>query len=247
MELTHTFSVPVPPADAWAVLTDLGRIAPCMPGATLESAEGETFKGSVKVKVGPMQLTYRGDARFAERDDAALAATIEASGRETRGPGTAKASIRASLTDGGTGTIVKVSTTLAVSGKPAQFGRGVMEDVGNKLLGQFADCLAKQLDEGAARGAGDASVTPTQEGGDAFKTASTNGDGTHGAPMARPSAPPSSVNDAPVNLLATAGIPLLRRLAPALAALAVLWLLRRRRRQSRAPVATAMVSTPEQP
>src|SRR3954464_7901086 len=149
MELEHRFTVPVPVAEAWNVLLDVERIAPCMPGATVDSFDGETIVGKVKVKVGPIQVTYAGTARFSEKDEAARRAVIEASAKEARGSGTAAASITAVLTDsGGSSTDVIVTTDLAITGKPAQFGRGVMAEVGNKLLGRFADCLADELTGG---------------------------------------------------------------------------------------------------
>ncbi len=154
MKLEHQFTVPVPVAQAWDVLLDVERIAPCMPGATVESFDGETIVGRVKVKVGPIQVTYAGTARFSEKDQAAWRAVIEASAKEARGSGTANATITAQLhDDGGSATNVTVTTDLAITGKPAQFGRGVMVEVGNKLLGRFADCLAGELgggDQGAA-------------------------------------------------------------------------------------------------
>lgn len=148
MELTHHFDVPAGAAAAWDVLTDIERIAGCMPGATIENVEGDTFTGSVKVKVGPMQLTYRGNARFVESDAAARTATIEAAGRETRGAGTAKATVRAQLEPADIGTHVTLVTDLAVTGRPAQFGRGVLNDVGKKLVDQFAAALAQDLRTG---------------------------------------------------------------------------------------------------
>ena len=147
MQLEHKFSVPVPVGEAWDVLLDVERIAPCMPGATVEAFDGETIEGRVKVKVGPIQVTYAGTAKFVEKDESARRAVIDASAKESRGTGTAKASIVAQLVsaDAGRATDVTVTTDLAITGKPAQFGRGVMAEVGNKLLGRFADCLAGQL------------------------------------------------------------------------------------------------------
>ena len=144
------FTVPVPVAEAWDVLLDVERIAPCMPGATVDSFDGETINGRVKVKVGPIQVTYAGTARFIEKDEAARRAVIEASGKEARGSGTAAATItaRAAPTAGAARPTVIVTTDLAITGKPAQFGRGVMAEVGNKLLGRFADCLADELTGG---------------------------------------------------------------------------------------------------
>src|SRR5246127_293345 len=137
MELEHSFSVPVPVARAWEVLLDVERVAPCMPGATLDSVEGDSIAGRIKVKVGPITMTYAGTAKFTERDKAAGVVTLEASGKETRGAGTASASVRSQLTGEGDVTHVNVRTNLNVTGKPAQFGRGVMAEVGGKLIGIF--------------------------------------------------------------------------------------------------------------
>jgi uncharacterized protein len=145
VQLDHEFTVPVPAAQAWPVLLDIDRIAPCMPGATITKVEGDDFEGTVKVKVGPITVTYGGSASFLEKDESARRAVIEARGRETRGSGTATARVTAQLFDQGDSTRVVVNTDLSVTGKPAQFGRGVMNDVGGKLLGRFADCLAGEL------------------------------------------------------------------------------------------------------
>jgi len=150
MKLEHEFRVPVPITQAWDVLLDVERIAPCMPGATVESFDGETVNGRVKVKVGPIQVTYGGTARFIEKNEAGRRVTLDASGKEARGSGTAKATIVAVLQDDGASTLVTVTTDLAITGKPAQFGRGVMVEVGNKLLGRFADCLAAEIGTGSA-------------------------------------------------------------------------------------------------
>jgi carbon monoxide dehydrogenase subunit G len=145
MELEHSFSVPVPVERAWDVLLDVERVAPCMPGATLDSVDGDTISGRIKVKVGPIQMTYAGTAKFTERDDAAHVVVLEASGKETRGAGTAAASVRSELAADDDATRVTVHTTLNVTGKPAQFGRGVMNEVSGKLIGIFADNLAAML------------------------------------------------------------------------------------------------------
>jgi len=145
MELEHSFSVPVPVARAWDVLLDVERVAPCMPGATLDSVSGDDITGRIKVKVGPIQMTYAGTAKFTERDDAAHVVVLRAAGKETRGAGTASASVRSELTPDGDQTRVIVRTTLNVTGKPAQFGRGVMTEVGGRLIGIFADNLAAML------------------------------------------------------------------------------------------------------
>ncbi len=145
MRLDHEFSVPVSAAQAWPVLLDIDRIAPCMPGATITKVDGDDFEGTVKVKVGPITVTYGGTASFLEKDESQRIAVIEARGRETRGSGTATARVTAQLFDEGATSRVTVTTDLSITGKPAQFGRGVMVDVGNKLLNRFADCLAKEL------------------------------------------------------------------------------------------------------
>jgi carbon monoxide dehydrogenase subunit G len=145
MELEHSFSVPVPVARAWDVLLDVERVAPCMPGATLDAVSGDDISGRIKVKVGPIQMTYAGTAKFTERDEASHVVVLEASGKETRGAGTASASVRSELTPDGDQTRVTVHTTLNVTGKPAQFGRGVMVEVGGKLIGIFASNLAAML------------------------------------------------------------------------------------------------------
>jgi carbon monoxide dehydrogenase subunit G len=149
VQLENSFTVPVPIDEAWRVLLDIERIAPCMPGAALDSVEGDDFTGRVKVKLGPINLTYQGKASFVEKDEAAHKAVIDGRGKDQRGNGTAAALITAQLKAEGDSTRVDVLTDLNITGRPAQFGRGVMTDVGNKLLGQFADKLAAQLGAGA--------------------------------------------------------------------------------------------------
>jgi uncharacterized protein len=129
MELEHSFAVPIPPDQAWDVLLDVERVAPCMPGAALDSVEGDEIKGRIKVKLGPVSMTYAGTARFTERNRDAEVVTLEASGKETRGAGTAAATVRSELHGEGGQTKVTVHTSLHVTGKPAQFGRGVMAEV----------------------------------------------------------------------------------------------------------------------
>jgi len=148
MELDHSFIVPVPPDRAWEVLLDVERIAPCMPGATVEEFDGEVVTGRIKVKVGPVSLTYRGTAKFTERDPDARVVVVDASGKETRGAGTASAAIRASLEPSGEGTQVSIHTTMNVTGRPAQFGRGVIAEVGGKLVEKFAENLAQMISDG---------------------------------------------------------------------------------------------------
>jgi uncharacterized protein len=145
MELSNEFVVPVAIDDAWAVLTDVERIAPCMPGARLESIEGDDFHGFVKVKVGPVTVEYKGTAQFLERDATAHKAVLKASGRETRGQGNATATVTAELTPEGDSTRVAVRTELDITGRVAQFGRGMLADVSTKLLGQFVDRLERDV------------------------------------------------------------------------------------------------------
>jgi carbon monoxide dehydrogenase subunit G len=167
MNLEHDFTVPAAVDDAWKVLLDVERVAPCMPGATLTSVDGDAFTGTVKVKVGPIQVTYKGEARFAERDETAHRAVIEASGKEARGSGTAAATVTAVLTAAGpTSTTVHVETDLNVTGRPAQFGRGVLAEVGGKLVGQFAACLAEELagPSGAPPASAPSATTSTASG-----------------------------------------------------------------------------------
>ena len=153
MEMDQSFTVPVPPAQAWDVLLDVERIAPCMPGATVEEFDGEVVTGRIKVKVGPVSLTYRGTAKFTERNPDARVIVLEATGKEIRGAGTASATVRASLEPESSGQATKASmhTTMNVTGRPAQFGRGVMVEVGGKLIEQFAGNLAQLITgDGAA-------------------------------------------------------------------------------------------------
>ncbi|HEY2577674.1 MAG TPA: DNA-directed RNA polymerase subunit alpha C-terminal domain-containing protein, partial [Streptosporangiaceae bacterium] len=145
IELEHSFAVPVPPEQAWDVLLDVARVAPCMPGATVDEVDGDVVTGKIKVKVGPIALTYAGKATFTERDPVAHAVKVEAAGKETRGAGTASATVYATLEDDGGQTRVRVRTSLNVTGRPAQFGRGVMAEVGGRLIEKFSANLAEQL------------------------------------------------------------------------------------------------------
>jgi carbon monoxide dehydrogenase subunit G len=148
MELEHSFIIPVPPEQAWEVLLDVERVAPCMPGATIDGVDGEVISGKIKVKVGPIALTYAGQARFTEKDEQARVVVLEASGKETRGTGTASATVRSTLQDLGGQTRVTVHTTMNITGRPAQSGRGVMVEVGGKIIEKFATNLAAQLATG---------------------------------------------------------------------------------------------------
>ncbi|MEI7883588.1 MAG: SRPBCC family protein, partial [Actinomycetota bacterium] len=134
MDLNHEFIVNVPVNDAWAILTDLERIAPCLPGAQLTEVEGDTYRGQVKIKVGPIVAQFKGQASFVSRDDLAHTASLKGEGRDTTGKGTASAIITAQLTSiTPTSTKCTVVTDLTISGKVAQFGRGALADVSDKL------------------------------------------------------------------------------------------------------------------
>lgn len=166
MEFTNTFTIPVGIDDAFAVLTDLEKVAPCMPGAKLESVENGTYTGRVKVKVGPMSLTYRGKAKVVDPDPDAHTARIEARGNEQRGGGTANADVSAEMTEVEDGTEVVVTSSIDVTGRPAQFGRGVMADVGAKIIDTFAECLSRRLSEGGGQHAADAAADGDAGAGD---------------------------------------------------------------------------------
>lgn len=236
MELTNEFTVPVPVDDAWAVLTDVERIAPCMPGAELLGVEGEEYLGVVKVKVGPISAQYKGKAVFEEKDEPTHRAVIRAEGRETRGQGNATALITAVLTDNGGGTTVAVTTDLTISGKAAQFGRGVLADVSTKLLQQFASRLeADVLNAGAQPPAKDDRAESFEIAGETGpKGPAANGVARLGIPPLVWASGPgdrSPAPAAPVDLLGTVAGPIAKRAAPLIAACVVgLWLLRRRGR-----------------
>ena len=146
MELTHDFTVPASVDETWATFMDLHRVGSCFPGAVVTEASDDAFSGTVKVKLGPIALLYSGAGTFLERDDAAHRAVIEAKGKDKRGNGTAGATVTIQLAPSGEGTRVDVATDLSITGKPAQFGRGVMQDVSDKLLGQFVACIERQFE-----------------------------------------------------------------------------------------------------
>ena len=145
MDLRHEFTVPAPIDQTWAAFNDIESVAGCFPGAKVTAVEGETFTGSCKVKLGPIALIYNGTGTFVEKDESAHRMVIDAKGKDKRGNGTAGAHVTATMTEQGTSTHVEVLTDLNITGKPAQFGRGVMEDVSNKLLGQFTACLEQKV------------------------------------------------------------------------------------------------------
>lgn len=145
MKLENTISIPVPVDEAWRVLLDIERIAPCVPGATLTVRDRDRYQGRVKVKLGPISLSYNGSVGFVSIDEATKVVVMEASGREIRGGGTAKAVVTCRLTSRGDTTDVLVDTDLAITGKPAQFGRSALADVANTMIAQFATNLADEM------------------------------------------------------------------------------------------------------
>ena len=146
MDLRHQFSVPLGVEETWEHFQDIGALAECFPGATVTGVEDDTFKGTVKVKLGPIALLYTGSGTFVDKDDAAHRYVVDAKGKDKRGNGTAGAKVTLSMSESAPGrTEVEVVTDLAITGKPAQFGRGVMQDVSDKLLGQFVSCLEQRL------------------------------------------------------------------------------------------------------
>ncbi len=157
MELTHDFTVPAPIESAWATFMDLEGVGQCFPGATVTEVTDDGFTGTVKVKLGPIALVYAGAGQFLSRDATAYRAVLEAKGKDKRGNGTAGATVTIQLTPSSGGTRIDVVTDLAVTGKPAQFGRGVMQDVSDKLLGQFLLCLESKFDDGGAAAPAEAS------------------------------------------------------------------------------------------
>lgn len=207
MELEHTFTIPVTVEKAWPILLDIEQIAPCMPGAAIESVDGDDFAGSVKVKLGPINLTYKGQAKFVEKNDESHTAVIDARGRDSRGNGTASAKITAGLVAAGDSTTVKVVTDLNITGKPAQFGRGVMADVGNKLIGQFADCLAGKLSEDSSDAAGAAPAGSADATDEAGRHALRESAGTAGTASAAPSGDAAPVKETETPTLGSASTP----------------------------------------
>jgi uncharacterized protein len=238
MELINEFDVSVPIDTAWAVLTDVERIAPCLPGAQLQEIEGEEYRGIVKVKVGPITAQYKGRATFLESDSTAYRLVLDAAGRDTRGAGNASAIITAQLESAGSGTHVTVTTDLTVTGKVAQFGRGVLADVSAKILTQFVDNLEQTvlIDDTVVT----AGTVPTAEPPTAAEavsdTAAAVASASGSAEIATNAAPKVRRIDQPepeaIDLLGSAGTPVLKRAVPvlgvAVAALIVWRVLRRK-------------------
>jgi carbon monoxide dehydrogenase subunit G len=260
MQLENKFTIEAPIEKAWEALNTPQTVAPCFPGATLTEYEGDSFTGTVKVKLGPISLTYKGKGTYVTRDEDAHKVVIEATGRDSRGNGTASATVTGSMVaDGPDKTAVTMVTDMTITGRPAQFGRGVISDVADKIIGQFASCVAEKLTPQA--GAADpasvgtaSSAAPSQATASSAASGSSNGTATTATttsgtatgtvpakpasagvnkptPMASPSGPMKSDIDA-IDLLDTAGAPVLKRLAPVVAGillLLIVFLIRRSR------------------
>src|ERR671914_1274163 len=165
MKINNEFTVSVPIQQAWDVMLDLERIAPCLPGAAIQESEGDEYQGTMKVKIGPITANYKGTARFEETDEENRRAVLNATGRDARGQGTASATIVSTLQEEGDGTTVRVETDMKLTGRAAQFGRGIAQDVATKMLTQFAECLEREISGGggAAEEAASTASTETPE------------------------------------------------------------------------------------
>ncbi|HEX6247337.1 MAG TPA: SRPBCC family protein [Nocardioidaceae bacterium] len=240
MDLTHSFTVPAGVEETWRTFTDIADVANCFPGATVTSAEGDTFKGTVKIKLGPISLLYNGAGTFVERDEAAHRFVVEAKGKDKRGNGTAGATVTASMSEAGEGrTEVTVLTDLSITGKPAQFGRGMIEDVSNKLLDQFVACLESRV--GAPPAPAEEAAAPAHEPSPiereaaAAAAAATGGGMTAPPAEAQPSPPRAPREEQEALDLGATVLPILlksywKQIAAGLLVLLVLRRLLRRRR-----------------
>ncbi len=219
MKLDNEFTVGVPVEQAWAVLTDLELIAPCMPGAQLTGVNDGVYTGKVKIKVGPVTAEYAGTARFTQKDDAAYRAVIDARGRDSRGQGNANAVIAAQLRADGGSTVVTVDTDLSIAGRIAQFGSGMIKEVSAKLLGQFVDCLEQKLGSGAdAPPAGAIGSLPgMNQAGQERNAVSSSASPAAAALTSRVSGEPT-----PLDLVSVAGRSISKRLVPLAIAVVVI-------------------------
>jgi carbon monoxide dehydrogenase subunit G len=246
MELSHRFTVPIGVEETWAHFNDIASVAECFPGAQVTEADEESFSGSVKVKLGPIALLYNGSGTFVEKDAGTHRFVVDAKGKDKRGNGTAGAKVTVSMAEAGGSTEVSVETDLAITGKPAQFGRGVMQDVSDKLLGQFVACLEQRLagpaepsdaPPAAASAVGVGEVSGAAAGGSnepRGDAAADSGAPPPPPPPAPPPAPPAPPREPEALDLGGAVLPVLAKSywKQALAALVVLVLLRRLLRRS---------------
>jgi uncharacterized protein len=216
--MDNSFTVPVPPAQAWDVLLDVERIAPCMPGASVTSVEGDEVQGQVKVKLGPLSLTYKGTAKFVEKDVENHTIGLDATGKETRGAGTASANVQAVLKPGDTdgSTLVSIHTSLNVTGRPAQFGRSLLPEVSGKLIAQFASNLEAMINADnapAETAAAETTATPESTG-----TADDSSGVAAAAPVAAKPAAPVIKQEESLNAFKFVVVPVLKRVLPVAAA-----------------------------
>jgi uncharacterized protein len=267
MQLENTFTIAAPIEKAWEALNTPQTVAPCFPGATLTEYEGNTFSGTVKVKLGPISLLYKGKGEYKERDDANHRVVIEASGRDSRGNGTAGATVTGTMVaDGPDKTSVTMVTDMTITGRPAQFGRGVISDVADKIIGQFASCVADKLSGGdtppatpeaaptpAPTPAPIPAAAPTAEAGEGASAptapaTSSNGSSAATAPavtapvVTTPSVPSPAKQELrsdvdAIDLLDSAGAPVLKRLAPVIGAVLLLIIGLAVRRSRKSPAA----------
>jgi uncharacterized protein len=242
VKIEDSFRVEVPVEEAWKVLLDLERIAPCLPGAQLTEVEGDEYRGTVKIKVGPITAQYKGVAKIEEADEANRKVVLQAEGRDTRGQGNASATVVATLVaDGDAATTVNIDTDLNITGKVAQFGRGVMADVSSKLLGQFADNLKKDVLSGTPTSGATADETPTDPGTVPAATSGTGSAVDAGfASTGEADAGPRKIESKeaePIDLMDAAGGSVGKRLVPIVAGLVVVVAVRsifkRRKRRSK--------------
>jgi carbon monoxide dehydrogenase subunit G len=226
IELDNSFTVPVPPEQAWDVLLDVERIAPCMPGASVTSVEGDEIEGQVKVKLGPLSLTYKGTAKFTDKNSDSKTIAIEATGKETRGSGTASATVAANLTpgDGAGQTLVSIHTSLNVTGKPAQFGRSLLPEVSGKLIQQFATNLEAMIN------ADSAAAAPAAEAGTSAAGPAEAAVAPAGQAATTPAAPVVKQEES-LNAFKFVVVPVLKRLIPVAAVGAALAVVVRRLRR----------------
>lgn len=229
MELINEFTVNRPIHEAWAVITDVERIAPCLPGAQLQEIEGDSYRGVVKVKVGPISAALKGEAHFLERDDANYRAVLKGDGRDTKGNGNASAIITASLQQiSPTSAKCTVHTKLDMTGKVAQFGRGALADISGKLMQQFSKNLDAMLEKDTAEPAADDAPAPAAPVAEAAATSDS------ASATSEPAAPTIRIINGPaaepIDALRSGGSAILKRLLPALGGLVLLLLVFRRRK-----------------
>jgi len=217
MRLEHEFTVPAPVGTVWTALVDPERVAPCMPGATLTGVDGEKFTGTVKVKLGPITLMYKGSGEFLETDEGSRRMVMKASGKDVRGNGTAAATVTAVLGEVDGGTRCEVVTDLSITGRPAQFGRGLIAEVGGKIIDQFAGCLASRL--GTEEAGGDTTPDAPED--------------TAVSQQHLRAVPDQAEEVEAIDLLGTAGVPVLKRALPLVLGLAVVALVVSRLRRHR--------------